>query len=232
MTLTAETLETLESIAKAAPSGRWEVWTSNSWRRVMAQSPNSVRTVQVIVPCVHPHDNHPDLMFGPGVKEWLEGFTPEVALALIAEVRRLQAHREGPGTPSARLNYIHGELNQRFPLAVDVFSSEPAEPKFIAAIDELIAEVRRLREGAALPGVRIESCSIPEAGFDIIRTEQRTGPAKWKVLNGGYCLTKTGDWEWEPLPSSRTDEFIERCRFNSAQEAIDAALNAARKEPK
>jgi hypothetical protein len=144
--ITAETLETLESIAKAAPAGRWEVWTSNSWRRVMAQSPNSVRTVQVIVPCVHPHDNHPDLMFGPGVKEWLEGFTPEVALYLIAEVRRLQVHREGSGTPSARLNYMLGELNQRFPLAVDVFSSEPAEPKFIAAIDELIAEVRRLRE--------------------------------------------------------------------------------------
>jgi hypothetical protein len=95
----------------------------------------------------------------------------------------------------------------------------------------LIAEVRRLREGAALPGVRIESYSIPQAGFDIIRTEQRTGPAKWKVLNGGYCLTKTGDWEWEPLPSSRTDEFIQRCRFDSAQEAIDAA-RAQQKETK
>jgi hypothetical protein len=94
MTLTAETLETLESIAKAAPSGRWEVWTSNSWRRVMAQSPNSVRTVQVIVPCVHPHDNHPDLMFGPGVKEWLEGVTPDALLSLIAEVRRLRERLE------------------------------------------------------------------------------------------------------------------------------------------
>jgi hypothetical protein len=69
-------------------------------------------------------------------------------LSLIAEVRRLQVHREGSGTPSARLNYMLGELNQRFPLAVDVFSSEPAEPKFIAAIDELIAEVRRLQEDA------------------------------------------------------------------------------------
>jgi hypothetical protein len=33
-------------------------------------------------------------MFGPGVKEWLEGFTPEVALALIAEVRRLRERLE------------------------------------------------------------------------------------------------------------------------------------------
>lgn len=105
---------------------------------------------------------------------------------------------------------------------------DEANAAYIAAVNPvailaLIAEVRALREDAIPTGVRIESYSIPDAGFDIIRTEQRTGPAKWKVFNGGYCLTKVGEWEWEPMPSSRTDEFIERCRFNSAKEAIDAA---------
>jgi hypothetical protein len=90
----------------------------------------------------------------------------------------------------------------------------------------LKAEVRALREDAVGPGVRVESYSIPESEIEIIRAKQRTGPDKWKAIHGGYCLTKSGEWEWEPMPSSRTDDFIERCRFDSAQEAIDAARGA------
>ena len=85
-------LDQLESIAKAAPQGKWEVWTSNSWRRVMAS--DGSETTRVMEPCVQRHDNHPDLMFGPGVEAWMEGFTPEVALALIAEVRALREDAE------------------------------------------------------------------------------------------------------------------------------------------
>lgn len=94
------------------------------------------------------------------------------------------------------------------------------------AILALIAEVRALREDAGLHGARIERYSIPKSGVEIIRADQRTGPAKWKVFKEGYCLAKSGDWEYEPMPSSRTDDFIERCRFDSAQEAITAARGA------
>jgi hypothetical protein len=90
----------------------------------------------------------------------------------------------------------------------------------------LEAEVRALREDAVSQGVRIERYSVPESGIEIIRTDQRTGPAKWKVFKDGYCLSKFGGWEYEPMPSSRTDDFIERCRFDSAQKAIDAARGA------
>lgn len=83
------------------------------------------------------------------------------------------------------------------------------------------------RGDEAVPNVRIESYSLPDAGLDIIRAEQRTGPAKWKVSNGGYCLTKTGDWEFEPIPSNRTDDFIARCRFDTDHEAIDAAIKSS-----
>ena len=81
-------LEKMEALAKAAPSGQWEVWTSNSWRRVMASGAGV--TENVITPTVQRYDNHPDLTFGFGVKEWLEGATPDVVLALIAEVRALR----------------------------------------------------------------------------------------------------------------------------------------------
>lgn len=85
-------LDKLEALAKAAPQGKWEIWTSNSWRRVMASGAFRERpgTMRVIEPTVQHFDNHPDLMFGPGVEAWMEGFTPEVALALIAEVRALR----------------------------------------------------------------------------------------------------------------------------------------------
>lgn len=85
-------LEELETLAKNAPTGKWEIHTSNSWRRVYADQGRD--KVRVIEPCSHPMDSHPDLMFGPGVKAWLEGFTPEVALALIAEVRALRKDKE------------------------------------------------------------------------------------------------------------------------------------------
>jgi hypothetical protein len=81
-------LDQLERLAKAAPSGQWEVWTSNSWRRVYANQGRE--QVRVIEPVVQRTDNHPDLWFGQGVAEYLEGVTPDAILELVAEVRRLR----------------------------------------------------------------------------------------------------------------------------------------------
>lgn len=47
---------------------------------------------------------------------------------------------------------------------------------------------------------------------------------KWAVCDKGLCLTQSGDWEWEPWPSERDDDFLARCRFNSFDEAFNAAL--------
>lgn len=35
----------------------------------------------------------------------------------------------------------------------------------------------------------------------------------WAVVETGCCLNHDGEWEVEPLPSSRDDAFLERCRF-------------------
>ena len=83
-------IDALEALAKAAPSGQWEIWTSNSWRRVYADQGRD--KVLVIEPTTQ-RDRWPDLMFGHGVSAWLEGFTPDVALELIAEVRKLRDQR-------------------------------------------------------------------------------------------------------------------------------------------
>lgn len=49
---------------------------------------------------------------------------------------------------------------------------------------------------------------------------QKDGTLKWVVEEIGTVMDKnTGKFEYEPMPSSRTDEFKERTRFDSAEEA-------------
>jgi len=45
---------------------------------------------------------------------------------------------------------------------------------------------------------------------------------KWAVRRRGYVLSTNGEWEYEPMPSSRDDDFYARYRFGS----LDAALEA------
>ena len=39
------------------------------------------------------------------------------------------------------------------------------------------------------------------------------------------CLNKYGHWEYEPLPSSRDDAFMSRCRFNDFTAAANILNN-------
>jgi hypothetical protein len=63
---------------------------------------------------------------------------------------------------------------------------------------------------------------------ELQRRDQREGVVRWSINLRGYCLNqRTQDWEWEPQPSSREDEFLRDCRFESAEAAF-AAWRAAR----
>jgi hypothetical protein len=66
-----------------------------------------------------------------------------------------------------------------------------------------------------LTGIRdisIEARDFNEAGF----------PTKWAVKDVGSVLNKEDEWEYEPSPSNRDDDFIKRCRYDSAEEALVA----------
>ncbi len=59
---------------------------------------------------------------------------------------------------------------------------------------------------------------------DMVTLERCLQPddsSKWKIKRRGYCLGKEGEWELEPIPSSRTDEFYSRCRWGSFDEALE-----------
>jgi hypothetical protein len=51
---------------------------------------------------------------------------------------------------------------------------------------------------------------------------------QWAVRWKGRCLRSDGQWEFEPIPSSRDDGFIRRSRF-PLREALQRAQWAAEK---
>lgn len=53
----------------------------------------------------------------------------------------------------------------------------------------------------------------------IERTSRRDGSTLWAVRQHGDCLNVSGEFECEPQPSSRSDEFLARCRFPTAEAA-------------
>ena len=81
-----------------------------------------------------------------------------------------------------------------------------------------------------LTPVKYRADGIPfmrrEHGPFIESREQRDGSILWAVTYFGDVLNRGGEWEWEPLPSSRDDDFIARTRFCSIEDAA-AALSAA-----
>lgn len=57
-----------------------------------------------------------------------------------------------------------------------------------------------------------------------IMAVQSNGILRWVVRRQveGLCLNKSGNWVLEPNPSNRENAFIERTRFASVEEALDA----------
>lgn len=98
-------------------------------------------------------------------------------------------------------------------------------------IDEMRAEMeRRLpmkKKTAArakkLADLEIASYILRWADYSCVMLERVEGHAgtRWAVRWNGHCLNKDGKFEYEPLPSGRTDEFLARCRWESAEAAME-----------
>lgn len=65
----------------------------------------------------------------------------------------------------------------------------------------------------------VAAYALPGDGV-IERCLQRDGSFKWAVRRSpGVCMTQDGEWEFEPMPSSRDADFMARCRYESAEVA-------------
>lgn len=78
----------------------------------------------------------------------------------------------------------------------------------------------------SLKNLRINEYQLEGGSWPVVadvilrRMPQREGSDKWAIFDRGACLDKDGDWVFQPLPSSRDDEFMRSCRFDSAEEAL------------
>lgn len=64
-------------------------------------------------------------------------------------------------------------------------------------------------------------CQIHHRPVKIEIREQIEGPHLWVVKMHEWVLGKDAEWYWEPLPSSRTDQFIANTRFKSPDDAYE-----------
>jgi len=101
--------------------------------------------------------------------------------------------------------------------------SEPASEASVEDLDGngsllLIGTRYQLRE-------QFDKHVVDGVTFDRTRSPFYAGE-KWAVRCGGSCLTKKGEWEWEPQPSSRSETFYRRCRFKSLKDAFMAWLKS------
>jgi hypothetical protein len=74
-------------------------------------------------------------------------------------------------------------------------------------------------------------CAVPEdeAGNYLsyaITVERTHHTGRWAVRLRSSCLSVDGDWDYEPLPSSREDEWLDRHRFD-LETALRLAVEAA-----
>lgn len=48
----------------------------------------------------------------------------------------------------------------------------------------------------------------------IVTRGQRDGSTLYAVTQRGWTANKDGEWEYEPIPSSRDDAYLQRCRWD------------------
>lgn len=71
------------------------------------------------------------------------------------------------------------------------------------------------------------SCLPPDNinAYHFTITVEWRGGDLWAVLHHGYCLGADGEWDYEPRPSSREDDWLETHRFT-----LGIALMLAKQE--
>lgn len=120
-------------------------------------------------------------------------------------------------------------FNNRMRAALAAARSHPTpEESSVVAGEKPVREP--LTDGPVISGYAIPVSEKRFADEILIqRSRQIEGHPLWAVRLNGNCLNKQGQWEWEPMPSSRDDEFLAWCRFDSAESAIAAAHGITKK---
>lgn len=99
--------------------------------------------------------------------------------------------------------------------------------------DPVVKKIVEKMYGPDEPPIRVEPttyeiCGLPEddenASVWTITVERRDVDS-WAVCRHGRCLGKDGEWDLEPIPSSRTTRWLWSHRF-SLERAVELAVEA------
>jgi hypothetical protein len=74
-------------------------------------------------------------------------------------------------------------------------------------------------------------CALPEDNvsfWDYAVKVAYRGDGLWAVLKRGYCLGTDGEWDYEPSPSGRDDDWLSGHRFDEATALALAEREAPR----
>lgn len=80
---------------------------------------------------------------------------------------------------------------------------------------------------------KLGKCIFYNRPIYIQARDQPDGTRKWVLQmewTNCWVLGKDGEFHWEPMPSSRTDEFIANTRFDSPQQVHDFWVQAITEE--
>lgn len=139
---------------------------------------------------------------------------------------------------SALLNvamaFDHGRIgtDRRFvEMDAPVVASVDAELRRLDAENKALRELLDASPAASGQGQWMQRVGAEVAAYAVgtarvERVAQSRGGFKWAVREFGEVLNLGGEWESEPSPSARDDAFLLRCRFDTAQQAIDACIAA------
>jgi hypothetical protein len=58
----------------------------------------------------------------------------------------------------------------------------------------------------------------------IVERRQRDGEVRYAVRRDEFVANRAREWEYEPIPSSRDDDFIARTRWDDWQDAAAVAV--------
>lgn len=76
-------------------------------------------------------------------------------------------------------------------------------------------------------GISVRSYAVGETRITI----EWRGEDSWCIHHCGSCLNTDGEWEYEPMPSNREDDYIARTRY-PLNEAFRLAIAAGEKRAK
>lgn len=114
------------------------------------------------------------------------------------------------------IKYAHDDAESRHDSYGDDYMSMPLY-EIMKDTEKLLERIDAIVSGEAPMQLEISAYALPRDCGIIERCSQRDRSYKWAIRRNGSCFNNEGEWEYEPMPSSRDDDFMLRCRYDSAE---------------